>query len=89
VTSEPPCRATKAPHEIPPIPWYRGALPQVAVIGFLPFAAIYSELLYIFMSIWGRTDLTGYFVLFVAFCVLLVVTAAITAILTSAPASCD
>nr|GMC96834.1 transmembrane 9 superfamily member 3 [Ipomoea batatas] len=39
-----PCRTTKYPREIPPLPWYRGALPQMAMAGFLPFSAIYIEL---------------------------------------------
>ncbi|KAG9135744.1 hypothetical protein Leryth_002457 [Lithospermum erythrorhizon] len=36
-----PCRTTKYPREIPPLPWYRAALPQMAMAGFLPFSAIY------------------------------------------------
>ncbi|KAI8018875.1 Transmembrane 9 superfamily member 3 [Camellia lanceoleosa] len=36
-------RTTKYPREIPPLPWYRGALPQMAVAGFLPFSAIYMK----------------------------------------------
>ncbi|KAA3483436.1 Nonaspanin [Gossypium australe] len=49
-----PCRTTKYPREIPPLPWYRGAIPQMAMAGFLPFSAIYIELYYIFASVWGH-----------------------------------
>ncbi|KAG2259727.1 hypothetical protein Bca52824_079021 [Brassica carinata] len=45
-----PCRTTKYPREIPPLPWYRSAVPQMAMAGFLPFSAIYIELYYIFAS---------------------------------------
>lgn len=49
-----PCRTTKFPRDIPPLPWYRATLPQMAMAGFLPFSAIYIELYYIFASIWGH-----------------------------------
>ena len=52
------------------------------VAGFLPFSAIYIELYYIFTSVWGHMDYTIYSVLFVVFCILLVVTATITVVLT-------
>ena len=51
----PPChRTTKFPREVPPLPWYRAAVPQMLMAGFLPFSAIYIELYYIFASIWGH-----------------------------------
>ena len=49
-----PCRTTKTPREIPPIPWYRQGACQVFMAGFLPFSAIYIELHYIFASVWGH-----------------------------------
>ena len=49
-----PCRTTKIPREIPPIPWYRQGACQVFMAGFLPFSAIYIELHYIFASVWGH-----------------------------------
>lgn len=49
-----PCRTTKYPREVPPLPWYRQTLPQMIMAGFLPFSAIYIELYYIFASIWGH-----------------------------------
>ena len=78
-----PCRTTKYPREIPPLPWYRGqALPQMAMAGFLPFSAIYIELYYIFASVWGHKVYTIYSILFIVFIILIIVTAFITIALT-------
>ncbi|XP_051140217.1 transmembrane 9 superfamily member 3-like [Andrographis paniculata] len=77
-----PCRTTKYPREIPPLPWYRGTLPQMAMAGFLPFSAIYIELYYIFASVWGHRIYTIYSILFIVFVILLIVTAFITVALT-------
>ncbi|KAI4341540.1 hypothetical protein MLD38_026252 [Melastoma candidum] len=46
-----PCRTAKYPREVPTLPWYRGAIPQMAMAGFLPFSAIYIERYYIFASV--------------------------------------
>ncbi|KAK9822258.1 hypothetical protein WJX81_008337 [Elliptochloris bilobata] len=77
-----PCRTTKYPREVPPLPWFRQALPQMAMAGFLPFSAIYIELHYIFSSIWGHKVYTIYSILSIVFVILLVVTAFITVALT-------
>eukprot|EP01018_Ginkgo_biloba_P031816 Gb_08315 [translate_table: standard] len=77
-----PCRTTKYPREIPPLPWYRGTIPQMAMAGFLPFSAIYIELYYIFASLWGHKIYTIYSILFIVFIILIIVTAFITIALT-------
>ncbi|KAI6677238.1 hypothetical protein NL676_038034 [Syzygium grande] len=77
-----PCRTTKYPREIPPLPWYRSTVPQMAMAGFLPFSAIYIELYYIFASVWGHRIYTIYSILFIVFIILLIVTAFITVALT-------
>jgi len=77
-----PCRTTKYPREIPPLPWYRGTIPQMAMAGFLPFSAIYIELYYIFASVWGHKIYTIYSILFIVFIILIIVTAFITIALT-------
>jgi hypothetical protein len=46
--------------------------------GFLPFSAIYIELHYIFAAIWGHKIYTLFGILFIAFVLLVVVTAFIT-----------
>ncbi|KAM0022043.1 putative nonaspanin (TM9SF), MFS transporter superfamily [Helianthus debilis subsp. tardiflorus] len=77
-----PVRTTKYPREIPPLPWYRKTVPQMAMAGFLPFSAIYIELYYIFASVWGHKIYTIYSILFIVFIILLIVTAFITVALT-------
>lgn len=77
-----PCRTTKFPREIPPLPWYRYTVPQMAMAGFLPFSAIYIELYYIFASVWGHKVYTIYSILFIVFIILIIVTAFITIALT-------
>ncbi|CAM8876458.1 unnamed protein product [Rhodiola kirilowii] len=77
-----PVRTTKFPREIPPLPWYRRTIPQMAMAGFLPFSAIYIELYYIFASVWGHRIYTIYSILFIVFIILLIVTAFITVALT-------
>eukprot|EP00899_Mesostigma_viride_P015679 jgi/Mesvir1/24111/Mv10831-RA.2 len=77
-----PCRTTKYPREIPPLPWYRTTIPQMCMAGFLPFSAIYIELYYIFASVWGHKVYTIYSILFIVFIILIIVTAFITIALT-------
>ncbi|XP_064972217.1 transmembrane 9 superfamily member 2 [Musa acuminata AAA Group] len=77
-----PCRTTKYPREIPQLPWYRSAIPQMMMAGFLPFSAIYIELYYIFASVWGHKIYTIYSILFIVFIILIIVTAFITVALT-------
>lgn len=77
-----PCRTKKCPREIPRLPWYRATIPQILMAGFLPFSAIYVELYYIFVSVWGHKIYTIYSVLFVVFVILIIVTAFITVALT-------
>lgn len=74
-----PCRTTRVPREIPEeIPWYRLPPAQMFMAGFLPFSAIYIELHYIFASLWGHKIYTLFGILFLAFVMLLIVTAFIT-----------
>ncbi|KAE8654998.1 P-loop containing nucleoside triphosphate hydrolases superfamily protein isoform 1 [Hibiscus syriacus] len=79
---EAPCHTTKCPREIPQLPWYGRTLPQMAMAGFFPFSATYIELYYILASVWGHRIYTIYSILFVAFIILLIVTAFITVALT-------
>lgn len=77
-----PCRTTKFPRDVPPLPWYRTTFPQMVMAGFLPFSAIYIELSYIFTTVWGTKHYTIYSILFIVFIILLIVTAFITVALT-------
>ncbi|XP_019176777.1 PREDICTED: transmembrane 9 superfamily member 3-like isoform X2 [Ipomoea nil] len=77
-----PCRTTKCPRDIPPLRWYRSAIIQMALAGFLPFFVMYIELYYVFASVWGHRVYTIYGVLFVVFILLLTVTALVSIALT-------
>jgi hypothetical protein len=74
-----PTRTKKLAREIPSdIPFVNSMLFQLVLSGFLPFSAIYIELHYIFASVWGHQLYTLYGILFLAFLMLVVVTAFIT-----------
>eukprot|EP00467_Chlorarachnion_reptans_P000344 CAMPEP_0114522410 /NCGR_PEP_ID=MMETSP0109-20121206/20724_1 /TAXON_ID=29199 /ORGANISM="Chlorarachnion reptans, Strain CCCM449" /LENGTH=590 /DNA_ID=CAMNT_0001703619 /DNA_START=67 /DNA_END=1839 /DNA_ORIENTATION=- len=79
---KPPCLPNVKPRELPVIPWYRSALFQMLMAGFLPFSAIYIELHYIFASVWGHRVYTLFGILTLAFIILLIVTAFVTVALT-------
>jgi hypothetical protein len=74
-----PCRTTRLPRNIPTdAPWFRTPAAQMFMAGFLPFSAIYIELHYIFASLWGHKIYTLFGILFLAFIMLIIVTAFIT-----------
>uniref|UniRef100_A0A7S0N4S3 Transmembrane 9 superfamily member n=1 Tax=Cryptomonas curvata TaxID=233186 RepID=A0A7S0N4S3_9CRYP len=77
-----PCRTTKIPREIPPVPWHRQGPCQVIMAGFLPFSAIYIELYYVFASVWGHQLYSLYGILMLVFLILIIVTSFITIALT-------
>ncbi|EPS73381.1 hypothetical protein M569_01372, partial [Genlisea aurea] len=77
-----PCRTSKNPRDIPDLAFYQGALPQMAMAGFLPFCAIYVELHYVFASVWGHSIYTISSILFIVFIILIIVTAFVTVSLT-------
>lgn len=52
------------------------------VAGFLPFSAIYVELYYIFVSLWGTIMYTPFPILFLVFIILILVTSCITIAMT-------
>jgi hypothetical protein len=76
---KPPCRTNKVPREVPPVnAWYKHPGSQLFMAGFLPFSAIYIELHYIFASIWGHKIYSLFGILFLAFIMLVIVTAFMT-----------
>eukprot|EP01059_Diplonema_ambulator_P014790 TRINITY_DN25782_c0_g1_i1.p1 TRINITY_DN25782_c0_g1~~TRINITY_DN25782_c0_g1_i1.p1 ORF type:complete len:585 (+),score=173.44 TRINITY_DN25782_c0_g1_i1:23-1756(+) len=77
-----PCRTKVARRVIPEGPWWGHAVCHILIGGFLPFSAIYVELYYVFMSLWGHQLFTPYAILFLVFTILLMVTAAINISLT-------
>ncbi|KAI4338745.1 hypothetical protein MLD38_023764 [Melastoma candidum] len=77
-----PCEPSKCPREIPPIRWYKKALPRMILGGFLPFSVVCIELYFLYASLWGYRVYTAYGVLAVNFVILLVTTCAVTVSLT-------
>jgi hypothetical protein len=77
-----PCRTKRVPRALPLIPWYKGALAQFFIAGFLPFSAIYVELYYVMISLWGTIMYTPYPILALVFIVLILVTCCITIAMT-------
>ena len=49
-----PTLPTQPTPQVPPLPWWRGPVPQAVAAGLLPFSAIYVELHYVFLSVWGH-----------------------------------
>merc|ERR1712228_262104 len=71
-------KVSKVPREIPKLPWYRSAYLQIILSGILPFTAIYIELHFLFMAIFGHQVYTLFGILSLAFLMLLIVTCAVT-----------
>eukprot|EP00923_Selenidium_pygospionis_P003625 GHVN01005750.1.p1 GENE.GHVN01005750.1~~GHVN01005750.1.p1 ORF type:complete len:601 (-),score=59.76 GHVN01005750.1:139-1920(-) len=78
-----PYKTTRLAREIPRVRMFQNPNLQMLLAGFLPFSAIYIELHYIFMSVWGSKYVyTMYGVLFLAFVMLLMVAATVAILLT-------
>eukprot|EP01083_Nonionella_stella_P095805 269085_1 len=69
---------SKVPRQIPQLAWYRSPYLQIALSGILPFTAIYIELHFLFMAIFGHQVYTLFGILSLAFIMLLIVTCAVT-----------
>ncbi|PON83758.1 Nonaspanin [Trema orientale] len=80
--SQVPVNITKIPRDIPTLPWYMRTLPQMAIARILPFGAVYFELLYVIVSMWGHRIYTIYKILFVMFVLLLIIIALVNVGLT-------
>ena len=72
----------KCSREVPPLRWYKGVLPQMAVAGILSSGLIYIELYFLMASIWGHRIYTIFLILFFVFIILVIVTAFVTVALT-------
>eukprot|EP00922_Rhytidocystis_sp_ex-Travisia-forbesii_P072313 GHVS01107819.1.p1 GENE.GHVS01107819.1~~GHVS01107819.1.p1 ORF type:complete len:615 (-),score=44.75 GHVS01107819.1:57-1901(-) len=77
-----PCKTNKLAREIPRVRWYHSPWAQMLTSGFLPFSAIYIELHYVFLSVWGSKIYTLYGILLLAFAMLLLVAATVSVLLT-------
>jgi len=73
-----PSRTNRVARRVPAKPWYLAPPFQVLMAGALPFSAIYIELYYVYVSVWGHKMYTIYSILAVVFAILLVVTSFIS-----------
>jgi len=77
-----PTRTKITPRQIPTPQWYTLLPIRLLIAGFLPFSAIYIELYYVFISIWGHQLFTPFGILYLVFAILLAVTSCVTVALT-------
>jgi len=73
-----PCKTNQIRRQIPPQPWYNFIPLSITMAGLFPFSAIYIELHYIFISVWGHEVYTLFGILSLAFILLLIVACAVT-----------
>lgn len=77
-----PCKTNRLAREIPMTHWRHSPWLHVILSGFVPFGAIYMELHYVFMSLWGPYMYTLYGVLLCAFAIHLLVAGTVSILLT-------
>lgn len=77
-----PTRTAKFARVVPPLPWWRSGFVQVVGAGLLPFSAIFVELSYVHLSVWGLKTYTLAPILAIVFVLLLIVTAIVAVALT-------
>uniref|UniRef100_A0A0R3RF87 Transmembrane 9 superfamily member n=1 Tax=Elaeophora elaphi TaxID=1147741 RepID=A0A0R3RF87_9BILA len=70
-----PCHTRNIPRELPALPFYKTNFVLMLFGGFLSFSAMSVELYYIFSTIWGRESYTIYYVLLIAFLIMITVVA--------------
>lgn len=75
---ETPCKTNQIRRQVPEVPFWKGSIVTFLLAGILPFSAIYIELHYIFVSVWGHEVYTLFGILLLVFLILIVVTAAVT-----------
>ncbi|KAG9458997.1 hypothetical protein H6P81_003505 [Aristolochia fimbriata] len=79
---QPPSAPRRHPMDIPHLPWYSRTASQMFLAGALPFSAIFTELYYVFASLWGHKIHAVYGVWFIVFIILILLTAILSVGLT-------
>jgi transmembrane 9 superfamily protein 2/4 len=59
---EHPTKTSAIPRQIPAQPWYIRPVQSLLLVGLIPFAVIFIELLFVFQSMWS--DKSGYYYVF-------------------------
>uniref|UniRef100_A0A915PWY7 Transmembrane 9 superfamily member n=1 Tax=Setaria digitata TaxID=48799 RepID=A0A915PWY7_9BILA len=70
-----PCRTRNIPRQLPQLPFYKASFVLMLFGGFLSFSALSMELYYIFSTIWGRESYMIYYVMLIAFLIMVAVVA--------------
>ncbi|XP_068661809.1 transmembrane 9 superfamily member 2-like [Aristolochia californica] len=79
---QPPSAPRRHPMDIPKLPWYRRTTSQMFLAGVLPFSAIFTELYYVFASLWGHKIYAVCGIWFIVFIILILLTAILSVGLT-------
>uniref|UniRef100_A0A0G4ICY1 Transmembrane 9 superfamily member n=1 Tax=Chromera velia CCMP2878 TaxID=1169474 RepID=A0A0G4ICY1_9ALVE len=77
-----PVKTNKLAREIPKGRWYNSFWFQTLVSGLLPFSAIYIEMHYVFLSVWGNRLYSLYGVLLLSILALFLVSSTIAVLMT-------
>lgn len=75
---EAPCKTNQIRRQVPDVPFYKNPVLSCLLAGVLPFSAIYIELHYIFISVWGHEVYTLFGILLLVFIILIIVTSAVS-----------
>ncbi|KAJ3425627.1 transmembrane 9 superfamily member [Anaeramoeba flamelloides] len=68
-----PCRVNQNIRQIPPQKWFQKVKFLFFISGILPFSLIHLEVYYIYSSVWGNQIFELYFVLFLAFILMITI----------------
>lgn len=77
----PPVRVNQIPRQIPPAPTYLRPLPSMALVGVLPFGAIFVELYFVLNNIWFGKVYYMFGFLFLCYGIMIITCAAVTMLL--------
>lgn len=77
-----PCRINPIPRPIPDLVWYAEPSVIIMIGGILPFASIFIEMYFIFMSFWEFKSYYVYGFMMLVFLILVIVTACVSVVST-------
>ncbi|KAK4184610.1 hypothetical protein QBC35DRAFT_47085 [Podospora australis] len=78
---EPPVRTNQIPRQIPPVTTYLKPIPNMLLVGLLPFGAIFVELYFIMTSIWFSRIYYMFGFLFLCYGLMIITCAAVTVLM--------
>ncbi|MBE3041980.1 transmembrane 9 family protein [Candidatus Bathyarchaeota archaeon] len=78
---EAPVRTNQIPRQIPQAPGYMRMVPTMAMVGLLPFGAIFVELYFIMSSIWFSRIYYMFGFLFLCYALMIITCAAVTIVM--------